>query len=213
MRSIIGRLGLLLACLAWSALPAAGTYNSVISIGDSMPAFEDLPTVSGKPLSSDDIDAEVVVLISMSNACPFSTGSERDIMALAERFQDKSVRIVGVSINTYEEDGLPAMRKRAKKEGFNFTYAHDPNQQLGRQLGATRTPEVFVFDQDRELVYTGLIHNSPAMKYGDDEATYMKGEPTDFYVRDAIANTLKGKPVPVAETAPYGCTVEYIQGE
>lgn len=203
------------AALAWavSALAVAGTYNSVISIGDPMPAFENLPSVAGERVSSSDLDEDVIVLISMSNACPFSSGAERDIIALTERFKDQSVRVVGVALNSYAEDDLPAMKKRAQKEGFNFTYVRDASQALGRQLGATVTPEFFVFDQDRQLIYTGLIHNSPAMKYGDDDPTYMKGEPTEFYVRNAIENTLAGKTVAVTETAPYGCTVEYINAE
>lgn len=199
------------ACvLLLQAFPSfAGRYNDVISIGDPMPGFEKLPSVSGKKVSADEIDSDVLVLISLANSCPFSLGAEKDLIALVDSVKNKSVRILAIGINDNSIDDLPAMKERAKSAGFNFDYLRDESQALGRKLGATVTPEFFVFDKQRKLVYTGLLHNSPAMGYGDAPASYLKGEPTEFYVRDAINSALAGEPVALAETAPFGCTVQY----
>ena len=54
------------------------------------------------------------------------------------------------------------MKKHAANYGYNFTCIYDESQEVGRRLGATRTPEYFVFNQERKLIYMGLLHNSPA---------------------------------------------------
>lgn len=209
-----GRWLILITAIIAAAPALAGKYNEVMSIGDPMPSFDNLPTVEGKPISSSDLDQDVVVLISLSTSCPFSRGTEKDIIALTDKYKDKSVKIVAMSFNVNGMDKLPGMKKRAKQSGFNFTYLRDESQELGRALGTSVTPEFFVFDKERKLVYTGLIHNSPAMEQGPGESVYLRGEPKDFYVEDAIDNALAGTEdkIKVRETAAYGCTVEYYNG-
>ena len=192
------------------ALPA-GEYNAVVDIGAPLPGFASLPATDGSKLSSTDLDEEVVVLVFLANHCPWVKGMDGDLVELVDSLAGKDVRVVGVSVNHRQEDRLPAMVKHAANAGYNFTYVFDESQELGRQLGATRTPEYFVFDKDRKLVYMGLLHNSPAAKRRDGNINYTQGEPTDFYVTDAVTEILAGKPVSVAETRAHGCSVEYEQ--
>lgn len=187
----------------------AGEYNSVMSIGESMPEFSNLPTADGGALSSKDLKAKVIVLVSLANHCPWVRGMDPDLVKLAKQFKDEDVRIVGFAVNHREDDRLPAMKEHASKQGYTFTYMYDESQQIGRALGATRTPEYFVFDQDRKLVYTGLLYNSPARINSEGVPQHIAGEPTVFYVADAIAAALDGKPVAVAETRAHGCSVKY----
>lgn len=189
----------------------AGEYNAVLDIGAPMPGFASLPATDGSKLSSSDLDEEVVILVFLANHCPWVKGMDGDLVNLVDSFEGKDVRVVGVSVNHREEDRLPAMVKHAANASYNFTYVFDESQELGRQLGATRTPEYFVFDKDRKLVYMGLLHNSPAAKRRDGNINYTQGEPTDFYVSDAVAEVLAGKSVSVAETRAHGCSVEYEQ--
>ena len=114
-------------------------------------------------------------------------------------------------MNHREDDRLPAMIEHGKAYGYNFTYVYDESQELGRQLGATRTPEYFVFNGDRQLAYMGLLHNSPARVNRAGEVKYTNGDPTEFYAHDAIAATLAGNPADPAETRAQGCSVEYEQ--
>ncbi|MBN1379906.1 MAG: thioredoxin family protein [Gammaproteobacteria bacterium] len=187
----------------------AGQYNSIINIGDSLPDFKNLPSIEGSNLSSSDLTESVLVLVSLANHCPWVQGMDPDLVELANQFKDQDVRFIGLSFNHREDDQLPAMKEHAKKNGYTFSYLYDESQQLGRKLGATRTPEYFVFDKDRKLVYTGLLYNSPAKK-DSDGIKHINGEPSEFYVHDAIAATLAGKPVKVAETRAHGCTVKYV---
>lgn len=189
----------------------AGEYNAVVEIGAAMPEFSELPATDGTTLSSADLSEEVVVLVFLANHCPWVKGMDPDLVALVDDLQSDRVRVVGVSVNHREDDRLPAMKKHGEQAGYNFTYVYDESQELGRALGATRTPEYYVFDQDRELVYMGLLHNSPASKRRDGTIHYTEGEPTEFYVADAVKALLAGREIPVAETRAHGCSVEYEQ--
>lgn len=201
----------LLLCTMIVGPALAGTYNTVMNIGDPLPAFESLPTTSGETLSSADIKEEALVLVALSNACPFAVGIEPDLKKLVNTFANQSVKVVALSFNAGQLDHMPALKKRAEEQDFNFTYARDESQALGRALGATVTPEFFVFNKERKLAYMGLLHNSPAMENGPGKVAYLRGEPNDFYVEDAVRNILDGTEdqIAVRETSPYGCTVEY----
>lgn len=201
---------LLLTALLFVTIPAAaGEYNAVVDLGDPMPSFDSLPTTDGRTLSSSDLDEDVVVLVFLANHCPWVQGMDQDLVRLVDQFEGKAVRFVGVSVNHRNDDRLPAMKTHAKKAGYNLAYVFDESQDLGRKLGATRTPEYFVFDRNRTLVYMGGIHDSPARRGRDGEVHYTKGTPSTFYVRDAVEATLQGRPVKTAETRAHGCSIEY----
>ena len=93
--------------------------------------------------------------------------------------------------------------------GYNFSYVFDESQELGRQLGATRTPEYFVFDKERKLQYMGLLYNSPAKMNADGSVRHINGDVTDNYASDAIAALLAGEKVATPETRAHGCSVKY----
>jgi peroxiredoxin len=90
------------------------------------------------------------------------------------------------------------MRSRAERYRFNFDYLYDEDQSLVRALGAERTPEVFVFDRDRRLVYHGAIDDNR-----DERAV------THEYLRDALDALLAGREPTVRQTPPVGCTVKW----
>ena len=200
---------LLTALLIAPAATIAGEYNMVMSIDDPLPVFENIPTTDGGTLSSADLEESVVVLVSLANHCPWVRGMDAGLVELVEQFKGQDVRVVGFAVNHRDDDRLPAMKEHALMSGYNFTYMYDESQDLGRKLGATRTPEYFVFNADRKLVYMGLLTNSPARKTRSGETSFINGDPVDFHVANAIAATLAGEAVDPAETRAHGCTVEY----
>jgi len=191
----------------------AGQFNAVVEIGDSLPEFTDLPATDGARYSSSDFDQEVLVLVSLANHCPWVRGMDAGLIELAAQFQGRSVGVVAFAVNHRQEDRLPAMIEHAREAGYNFVYVYDDSQQLGRALGATRTPEYFVFDRERKLAYTGLLTDSPARMTRDGQVMFTNGEPTQFYVRNAIDALLAGQRPDPAETRAQGCSVEYEQAE
>jgi peroxiredoxin len=180
-----------------------------MNIGDSMPTFIDLPAIDGSTVSSDNIKQDIIVLVLLANHCPWVRGMDQDLIKLVDTQKSKSVKVLGLSVNHREDDRLPAMKQHAKKVGYNFSYVFDESQQLGRDLGATRTPEYFVFNKQRKLVYMGLLYNSPAKMNSDGTIRHINGEVTEYYVADAIDATLNGNEVKVAETRAHGCSAKY----
>jgi peroxiredoxin len=165
------------------------------------PSF-DLPGVDGRNHGLGDYaDAGILVLIQSCNHCPWVQAWEGRMNAIAGEYADRGVRVVAIASNdavAYPEDGLPAMIERARKQGCVFDYLYDEDQSVARALGSERTPEVFVFDQDRRLAYHGVIDDD---REGDNI--------TQHYLRDSLDALLAGKQPPVAETTPLGCTVKW----
>jgi len=195
--------------LAAAAL-TAGKYNVVITIGMKAPAFNNLPATDGKSYSISDFKEDALVLVFLANHCPWVKGGERDLIQTVNEFKGKSVRFIAIGVNLRAEDALLAMKERAAQAGYNFLYLHDASQEIGRKLGATHTPEYFVLNKQREIVYNGLLTNSPAVMEGG-APRYVNGQPKEFYVRDAVNAVLGSASVPVAETRSQGCTVEYAR--
>jgi peroxiredoxin len=172
-----------------------------LTIGTEAPQF-DLPGVDGRNHSLDDYaDAQALVLIQSCNHCPYVQAWEGRMIDLQREYGDRGVRIVAVNSNdatTHPEDSFDEMKARAEREGFNFDYLYDESQDIARALGSERTPEVFLFDRDRRLVYHGAI----------DDAREQNAV-SQRYLRDALEAVVEGREPDVADTPAVGCTVKW----
>lgn len=189
------------ALMLLGATVSAGEYNEVLSIGDRAPDWKDLPGTDGKPHSLADLkDRDVVVLVFTCASCPTAVDYEDRINALAKTAADRKVAVVPVSVNRVAADQLPALTKRVREKEFAFHYLYDESQKIARDHGAIFTPEFFVFDKDRKLVYMGALDDST-----DPTGVKVK------YVEDAIAAALRGERPKVTETIGRGCRVRYAR--
>ena len=172
-----------------------------MSVVESAPAF-DLPGVDGRNHTIDEYaDATILVLMQSCNHCPYVLAWEGRIDALAREYADRGVRFVAVNSNdaeAYPADSFDAMVEHAREAGYSFDYLYDESQDVARALGSERTPEAFVFDADRRLVYHGAV---------DDNRE--EADVTKSYLRDALEAALAGETPPVADTPPVGCTVKW----
>jgi peroxiredoxin len=180
---------------------AARVQAEPLKIGSPAPKFSGLEcAVSGKSLSLADLkDKDVVVLCITCNHCPVAIAYQDRLNDFAKKHgPDSKVALVAISVNTGEDDSLPKMQERAKEKSFKFPYVYDGTQKIARDLGATCTPEFFVFNKDRRLVYTGQM---------DDN---MKADKvTKHYVEDAVKAALKGETPKTETTPPKGCGIRY----
>ena len=147
-------------------------------------------------------DVEILVLVQSCNHCPYVLAWEGRMSAIARDYADRGVRLVAVNSNDadrYPGDSFAAMVAHAGEQGFPFDYLHDPEQAIAHALGSERTPEVFVFDGDRRLVYHGAIDDNR-----DDTAVGRD------YLRDALDSVLAGGAPDPAETPPVGCSVKWL---
>ncbi len=172
-----------------------------MSATTTAPSF-DLPGVDGRNHTLEEYaDAPVLVLVQSCNHCPYVLAWEGRINELQREFADRRVRIVAINSNdevSHPTDSFEAMVEHARESAYVFDYLRDETQEIARALGAERTPEAFVYDADRRLVYHGAVDDAR------DET-----DVTERYLRDAIEAALAGETPPVVDTAPVGCTVKW----
>ena len=146
----------------------------------------------------------MLAIVQSCNHCPYVRAWEGRMSQIQRDYADRGLRVVAVNANdadTHPGDSFAAMQARAAEESFPFDYLHDPEQSLARALGSERTPEVFLFDGARRLVYHGAIDDNR-----DETAV------AQTYLRDAIEATLAGAAADPVDTPPVGCTVKWKAG-
>lgn len=196
----IALLGAVLVGLFRSAYAEVPT----VRIGETKPTWIGLIGTDGKPHSlADFAEREVVVIAVTCNHCPIAIQYYDRMKAFAQRHAgpDGKVGLVAISVSNLETDKLPRMKEMHTRRRFNFPYLYDGSQEIARNLGATVTPQFFILNKDRVLVYRGAWDDSV-------NESWVKVR----YVEDAVAALLAGKTPPTAETKPRGCLIEFSSG-
>lgn len=157
--------------------------------------WTDLPGIDGKSHSMSEFkDKKVVVVAITRNRCPVAVSYFRKMNELIE----SETGVALVAINLEETDDLDDMKAVAKDRSFQFPYLRDAQQDVGRKLGATVTPEFFVLDQDRQVVYQGAW---------DDGLPANRSK--EHFVVDAVKAALAGKRPAVTSAKASGCSINY----
>ncbi len=173
-----------------------------LQLDDRAPAFN-LPSVDGRTYSLETFaDKPVLVVIFSCNHCPYVQAYEDRMVAIQRDYRDRGVQFVAINSNddrNYPEDSFERMGARAKAKGFNFPYLRDATQTVAQAYGATHTPHLFVFDQERRLRYTGKIDDN----WQDPSAV------SRHYLREALDALLQGSAPTDAKTHAIGCSIKW----
>jgi len=151
---------------------------------------------------SDYADKAAVAVIFSCNHCPYVLAWEDRMIQIQADYAGQGVQLVLINANDaakYPTDGFPNMQAHAAQKSFNFPYLHDETQEVATAYGATRTPEVFLFDGDGTLKYHGTIDDN----YENPSAVRSQ------YFRDALDAVLAGSVPAVGSTPPVGCTIKW----
>lgn len=170
-------------------------------IGDVAPEWKRLPGTDGKTHSSADLgDMDAVVICFTCNTCPYSVDYEERLIALQKKYTDSKAKVCVVAINSnaVDVDDLPAMMRRAKEKKFNFAYVKDESQDVARAFDAIYTPEFYVLNRDRRIVYRGAM----------DDSTKAEGVKVNYVAR-AVDAALQGKLPEVTATGARGCGIRF----
>lgn len=191
-----------------TALSLAATATlAAAAIGQPAPGFSAVDT-AGKPVSLADFKGKTVVLEWLNPGCPYVRKhyGAANMQATQKSAVDKGV--VWLAINSTAPDATDYLKPAALADWMKSQKAvatatlMDENGRVGRAYGARVTPHMYVIDAKGTLVYAGAIDNKPSSRASDIPGA-------TNHVNAAVAEVLAGKPVSVAATQPYGCTVKY----
>lgn len=181
-----------------------GVAQTPLSPGASFPTVEgSLQRVEGASTSpSQLLGKKGTVFLFWSNDCPWIDRYEQRVQALVQEAKGDGIQVVRVNANdaaASQKESLEASRARAQEKGYQTPYVRDPTGAFARALGATRTPQAFVFNSNRTLVYVGAIDDSPS---GAEQVD-------THYLRNAVEALKTGQEVPKPQTTAFGCALKY----
>ena len=189
------------------------TASTMLPLGTVAPDFS-LPNVDGSTVSLADLaDASALLVVFMCNHCPFVIHLQDALAEFGREYQAKGLALVGINANdvsTYPDDNPEQMKRTAEQVGYTFPYLYDETQATAKAYRAACTPDFFLFDGKRKLVYRGQFDNS---RPGN-------GRPvTGADLRAACNAVLAGEEIPEPQKPSIGCNIkwktapEYFTGE
>ncbi|MFV0444749.1 MAG: thioredoxin family protein [Planctomycetaceae bacterium] len=183
------------------------TASTMMPLGTMAPAFALTNTVDGKTVSLGSFqDAKGLLVIFLCNHCPFVIHLRSALAEFARKYQAQGMAVVGISSNdigAYPQDGPEAMTKEHAAAGYTFPYLFDGTQEVAKTYQAACTPDFFLFDKSRKLVYRGQF---------DDSRPKSDIPITGANLRAACDAMLAGKPVPADQSPSIGCNIKWRPG-
>jgi peroxiredoxin len=177
-----------------------------LPLGSEAPSFE-LPDAEGRIWSLDDFEGPSAYLVAfLCNHCPFVKHVRHELASLARDYQQRGVAVVGINSNDfvkYPDDSPEKMAEEAKSIGYTFPYLVDETQRIARAYRAACTPDFYVFDRDRKLVYCGQMDGSRPKN---------EVPVTGADLRAALDAVLAGKPVAKEQRPSIGCNIKWKPG-
>jgi len=178
----------------------------MLPLGTTAPDFK-LPDTSGKIVSPADFkDAPALLVIFMCNHCPYVVHIRAGLAQLARDYAPKRVAIVGINSNdaaNYPADSPAKMKDEVKSAGYIFPYLYDETQAVAKAYRAACTPDIFLFDNNRKLVYRGQF---------DDSRPGSGIQVTGKDLRAALDAVLASKPVSPSQKNSIGCNIKWKAG-
>lgn len=157
-----------------------------------------LKDYDGKEVSLSDFkDSKAIVVMFVATQCPISNAYNERMASLYNDYKSKGVTVLG--INSNKQESVEEIKKHSKENKFGFPVLKDENNIIADRFGASFTPEVYVLNGNMEILYHGRIDDS---RKAEDVKTHD--------LRNALNEILENKPVSVASTKAFGCTIKRV---
>ena len=177
------------------------TSASALQIGDDMvDTHVKMQSVDDATLTLSELKGEKGTLIIFTcNKCPFVQAWQDQMVSIAEMSKEKGLGVVFINSNdpAVKGDTLENMKTFAEKTGYTWPYLQDSTSNVARSFGATKTPDVFLFDGEGKLIYKGAV----------GEGGRSVGE--EIWLKDAVEALLAGKAIENPETKAVGCSIKF----
>ncbi|HUA38444.1 MAG TPA: thioredoxin family protein [Candidatus Sulfopaludibacter sp.] len=182
------------------------TPSTMLPLGTTAPDFK-LPDTNGKTIALADFKGKTALLVLfICNHCPYVKHIRTGLAQLARDYLPRGVALVGINSNdvaNYPEDSPANMKEEVKSAGYTFPYLYDESQAVAKAYRAACTPDIYLFDKNRGLVYRGQF----------DDSRPGNGVPvTGKDLRAALDAVLAGKPVLPNQKASMGCNIKWKAG-
>lgn len=182
------------------------TASTMLPLGTPAPDFR-LPDPEGRTVSLDEFrQAPALLVVFMCNHCPYVRHIRTGLAAFAREYQAKGLAIVGINGNDateYPEDSPRKMAEEITAAGYTFPYLYDETQAVAKAYRAACTPDFFLFDRSRALVYRGQF----------DDSRPGNGVPvTGKDLRAAADAALAGRATPTKQKSSMGCNIKWKAG-
>ncbi|MBU1693608.1 MAG: thioredoxin family protein [Verrucomicrobia bacterium] len=185
----------------------AATPSTMLALGTPAPDFRLPDTVSGKAISlASFADTKALLVMFICRHCPFVVHVERELARLGLDYAGKGVGIIAISSNdaaAYPDDAPESLKAMALELGFNFPLCYDATQEVARAYTAACTPDFFLFDRSRRLVYRGQLDDS---RPGNHKPV------TGRDLRAALEAVLADRPVAADQRPSLGCSIKWKPG-
>lgn len=183
------------------------TQSTMLDLGAEAPEFSLPDVTTGKSVSLDEVLREKGALVMfICSHCPFVVHVQQELAAIGRDYADKPIGIVAICSNdvgVQPKDTPENLAKQAREQGFEFPYLYDETQEVAKSYEAACTPDLYLFDGDRKLVYRGQLDSS---RPGNDK-------PVDGAdLRAALDALLAGKTVPSEQKPSAGCNIKWRPG-
>jgi peroxiredoxin len=180
--------------------------STMLPLGTIAPDFA-LPDPSGRIVSLDDLaGARALLVMFLCNHCPFVKHLRQELARLGRDYLPRGVALVAISSNDiekYPDDSPEKMQQEAEAAGYTFPYLFDESQQVARAYRAACTPDFYLFDGERRLVYRGQL----------DDSRPGNGKPVDGAdLRAALDAVLAGQQPPEPHKPSIGCNIKWKPG-
>jgi len=179
----------------------------MLPLGTTLPPFTLPDAVTGRDVSSDDYaDAAALLVMFICNHCPYVQHVLKELGRVARDYADDGLAVVAVNANdleAYPQDGPAEMKRLAETEGWRFPFLMDETQAVAKAYRAACTPDFFLFDRGRRLVYRGQLDGSRP----SNDVPVTGGD-----LRAAIEATLAATPVAEEQIPSIGCNIKWTQG-
>ncbi|EDX76913.1 Redoxin superfamily [Coleofasciculus chthonoplastes PCC 7420] len=183
------------------------TASTMLPLGNKAPEFQLPDVVSGETISLDTFAGKQgLVVIFLCRHCPFVKHVQGELAKLGRDYQDADLGIVAISANdatTHPDDAPEKLKEMAQELGLTFPLCYDESQETAKAYTAACTPDFFVFDRDRKLVYRGQFDDS---RPGNDQPVTGKD------LRSAIDAVLAQSPVSEEQKPSIGCNIKWKPG-
>ena len=173
-----------------------------LNTGDLAPQFS-LKGIDEKKYTLNDFKSKALLIVFMCNHCPYVKARIKDIIEIQSKFNEKELCIVGINSNdpNYPDEGFENMKEFSKQYNMNFHYLIDEKQNIAKDYGAVCTPDPFLFNKDRKLVFHGKIN----------DATNPEMSPKINIMEKNVKRILNDEIIEKDFDPSIGCSIKWIE--